>query len=688
MALKFDKLDFAVICALALAVVAYLKLDVLKELFASDDSALAVQSSSRDIVEVLRENKKDYLVVYASQTGTGEDYAKKFAKELAAKFSLNVMCVDVENYDFDNLNSLPKDVIVSFFVSTYGEGDLPDGALEFEEWLQVLGEGDLANVRYTMFGLGNSTYEFYNGAAEKTQKLLKQAGARMLGTFGKADDGAGTTDEDYMAWKDDILEELKDALALHEKEVSFISSYEYKVLPDDSIDSISLGEPNTQYLPGNTLAKKGDMQLGPFDATHPYVAPITSTRELFKKKDRNCIHVEFDLSGSNLKYSTGDHLGVWPSNPDEKVEKFLSTFDLDPTTIFDLKPKDITIKPPFPVPTTIGAAVRYYLEISGPVSRQVIGSLLQYVTDDELKERLQALSKDKEKYAKEITSKFMNLADALLYLSNGKKWSQVPWEFLVETVPHMQPRYYSISSSSSSEKQTVHITAVVENYPNPEVSSLGPVTGIATNLLRHIHLARTEEDIAASSLPVHYNLAGPRGLYQHYKLPVHVRRSTFRLPSNPSTPVIMVGPGTGVAPFRGFIRERISFLKNQENLKLGKHLLFYGCRDEEDFLYHDEWPLYAKELGESFELMVAYSRIPNKKKVYVQDHLLERENEVLELINKGAFIYVCGDAKGMSQDVHRTLIDILRRGKNISEEESAEILKQFKTTGKYQEDVW
>ncbi|AAS50245.1 AAL121Cp [Eremothecium gossypii ATCC 10895] len=688
MALKFDKLDFAVICALALAVVAYLKLDVLKELFAADDSALAVQSSSRDIVEVLRENKKDYLVVYASQTGTGEDYAKKFAKELAAKYSLNVMCVDVENYDFDNLNSLPKDVIVSFFVSTYGEGDLPDGGLEFEEWLQVLEEGDLGNVRYTMFGLGNSTYEFYNGAAEKTQKLLKQAGARMLGTFGKADDGAGTTDEDYMAWKDDILEELKDALALHEKEVSFISSYEYKVLPQDLMGSISLGEPNSQYLPGKTLAKKENMQLGPFDATHPYVAPITSTKELFKKKDRNCIHVEFDLSGSNLKYSTGDHLGVWPSNPDEKVEKFLTTFGLDPTTIFDLKPKDITIKPPFPVPTTIGAAVRYYLEISGPVSRQVIGSLLQYVTEEQLKERLQALSKNKEKYAKEITSKCMDLADALLYLSSGKKWTQVPWEFLIETVPHMQPRYYSISSSSSSDKQTVHITAVVENYPNPEVSSLGPVTGVTTNLLRHIHLTRTKEDIAASSLPVHYNLAGPRDLYQNYKLPVHVRRSTFRLPSNPSTPVIMVGPGTGVAPFRGFIRERISFLKNQENVKLGKHLLFYGCRDDADFLYHDEWPVYAKELGSSFELMVAYSRIPNKKKVYVQDHLLERENEVLELINKGAFIYVCGDAKGMSQDVHRTLIDILRRGKNISEEESSEILKQFKTTGKYQEDVW
>ncbi|AET39761.1 NADPH--hemoprotein reductase Ecym_4744 [Eremothecium cymbalariae DBVPG len=689
MAIKFDKIDFAVICALALAVATYLKLDKLKELFSTDDSLVAVHSDSRDIVEVLTENNKDYLVIYASQTGTGEDYAKKFAKELSSKFSLKVMCVDVENYDFDNLNSLPDNVIISIFVSTYGEGDLPDAAIQFEEWLQSLNPGDLDNVKYTLFGLGNSTYEFYNGAAKKTDKLLQEASATLVGTFGLADDGAATTDEDFLAWKDSIFEELKDVLALDEREVGFESSYEYTVLPKDSVDTASLGEPISAYLPGRALSfNDSGKQLGPFDSTHPFVAPITTTKELLKSGDRNCVHAEFDISGSNMKYSTGDHLAVWPSNSDEKVEKFLSTFDLDPDTVFNLKPKDNTIKEPFPVPTTIGSAVRYYLEISGPISRQVFGSLLQYVTDPDVKEKLLVISKDKNKFAKEISSKYFDLTDALLYLSNGQKWSFVPWEFLAETIPHLQPRYYSISSSSSSEKQTIHITAVVENFPNPTDHTLGQVTGVATNLLRHIHLSKTQQDVSDAKLPVHYNLSGPRNLYHNYKLPVHVRRSTFRLPSNPATPVIMIGPGTGVAPFRGFIRERVKFISNNENIKLGKHLLFYGCRDENDFLYQEEWPNYAKVLGDCFELIVAYSRIPSQKKTYVQHRLLEREKEVLDLINQGAFIYVCGDAKGMSQDVHKSLADILQRGKGITEEDAAEILKLFKTSGKYQEDVW
>ncbi|AMD19191.1 HBR290Cp [Eremothecium sinecaudum] len=689
MAIKFDKLDIGVFCALALAVVAYLQLDKLRALIFSDDSSLAVHSDSRDIVEVLKENKKDFLVIYASQTGTSEDYAKKFAKELAQKFSLNVMCVDVENYDFENLNMLPENVIVSIFISTYGEGDLPDGAFQFEEWLQYLNPGDLANIRYTMFGFGNSTYEFYNGAAKKTEKLLSEAEAKRVGSFGLADDGSGSTDEDYLGWKESIFEDLKDALALHEREVVFESSYDYSELPKEVNNSISLGEPITAYLPGTPLSYNDDgKQLGPFDSTHPYVAPIVNTRELMKSSDRNCIHVEFDLSGSNIKYSTGDHIAVWPSNPDEKVAKFISVFGLDSETVFDLKPKDNTMKIPFPVPTTIGAAVRHYLQISGPISRQIFSSISQYVSETALKDKLNALSKDKVAFAEQITSKYFDLADVLLYLSNGVKWDFVPWVYLVETVPHMQPRYYSISSSSSTEKQTVHITAVVENFPNPTAPALGPVTGVTTNLLRHIHLTKTNEDIAKSTLPVHYDLNGPRGLFSPYKLPVHVRRSTFRLPSNPATPIIMIGPGTGVAPFRGFIRERIKLVSSQENVSLGKHLLFYGCRNDDDFLYHDEWPDYAKKLDGVFEMVVAYSRIPGKPKVYVQHSMMERKAELYELIEKGAFIYVCGDAKGMAQDVHKTFLDILSQGKDITTEEASEILKTFKTSGKYLEDVW
>ncbi|CEP63777.1 NADPH--hemoprotein reductase LALA0_S09e02278g [Lachancea lanzarotensis] len=689
MPLGLDTLDFAVLCGLALAVAAYTSREKLKSVLSPGSDSTRVKSMSRDIVETLRDNDKNYLVLYGSQTGTAEDYAKKFAKELVSKFSLRVMCADVEAYDLENLHNVPKDIVVSIFLSTYGEGDFPDAAVPFEDYLSGLNSGDLENVRYSIFGLGNSTYEFFNGAAKKANKLLSEGGAKLLGKCGEADDGAGTTDEDYMAWKEQFMDLLKSELALDEHEQKFEPNFEYSVLEATKNDNtVSLGEPTSQYLPSQKLTYSPEgKQTGPFDATHPYIAPIVRSKELFRCGERNCIHAEFDVSGSNLKYSTGDHLAVWPSNSDEKVEQFLNCFGLDPEVVFSLKPIDNTVKSPFPLPTTIGAAVRHYLEITGPISRQLFSSIMQFAPNDTLKEKLNELSKDKDQFAKEIHVKYLNLADALLYLSGGAKWDTVPWNFLVESVPHLQPRYYSISSSSLSEKQSISITAIVENMPNPTSEKAPHVTGVATNLLRNIQLAQNNE--STSVLPVHYDLAGPRNLFSTFQLPVHVRRSTFRLPTNPATPVIMVGPGTGVAPFRGFIRDRTKFIEQQPSIALGKHLLFYGSRDERDFLYQEEWPEYSKKLGESFELVVAHSRLPNQPRSYVQDKLIEREDELFDLIaNEGAFIYVCGDAKGMAQGVHAAFLKIVSRGKKCSEQDAAEILKVFKSSGKYQEDVW
>ena len=680
-----DNLDFAVLCALALAVVAYLGRDTLKNLFTSDNSLTNVTSDSRDLVEVVKENGKNFVVLFASQTGTGEDYARKFAKELISKFQLKVMCADVEKYDFDNLHLLPSSIPVSFFVSTYGEGDFPDGALPMEEYLSGVEEGSLSNLKYTLFGLGNSTYEFFNGASKKTEGYLKAAGAHLIGTAGLADDGAGTTDEDYLSWKEATLEALKDVLRLDEHEEKFEPAFKYEELEQFHDESVSQGEPNASYLPINS-------PKAPFTQAQPFLAPIVKSKELFKDPTRNCIHAEISLEGSNLKYTTGDHIGILPSNSDEHVKQFLETFNLKPHTVFDLISTDPTSKPPFPVPCSIGAAVRHYIEITGPVSRATFGQLVEFAPNEEVKNKLSQLAKDKDDFAREITAKHFNFADAVLYVSGGKPWTTVPWNFLVETLPHMQPRYYSISSSSTSEPETVHITAVVENEPNTEVEGKR-ITGVTTNVLRNIELVQNKKDVEASTLPIRFDLNGPRNLYHGFKLPIHIRHSQFRLPSNPSTPVIMVGPGTGVAPFRGFIRERCAYKDHHKDdseavEQLGKHILFYGSRSLDDYLYSEEWPEYAKKLGESFELVVAHSRLNPQKKVYVQDLLIDRAEDIFKLIKEGAFIYVCGDAKGMAQGVHKALVQIVSQGNNISEEDAAGVIKMMKTTGKYQEDGW
>lgn len=671
--MSLEALDYSVLVALALALLAYFTKGTL---WAVPDDGTKVVASSRVIADVVRENSKQFLIFYGSQTGTAEDYAHKFAKELKSKFKLNVMIADLEDYDFESLNEL--DCIVSFLISSYGEGDFPDSSVAFETHLNALEDGELSNLKYTIFGLGNSTYEFYNGAATKANSLLKNAGATLIGSYGQGDDGAGTLDEDYLSWKESTLEILKDILKLEEHDSAFEPSLKIARLDPGEYDEdkIFLGEPNKKFLDPTA-----DLSKGPFDHAHPYIAPIIKSKELFNAADRSCIHAEFDLSQTNLRYSTGDHLAVWPSNSNEVLEKFLKITALndDREIVYDVTPLDSTVVIPFPTPATIEAIFRHYKEISGPVSRQTVANLKQYAPNAKAKDAADRLGKDKEAFATEIHAKKYDLAEVLSFLSDGEKW-EIPLEFLIESLPHLQPRYYSISSSSLTEKTTIHITAVVEASKFED----RPITGVTTNLLRNIEIEQNKE---SAKPDLTYSLDGPRKLFSKFKLPVHVRRSTFRLPSNPATPVILIGPGTGVAPFRGFIRDRVQQAKNGTK-DLGKALLFYGSRNSnEDFLYKEEWPEYAKVLGESFELITAFSR-ESSKKVYVQHKIKEREDEILALLDQGAFVYVCGDAATMAKDVNETLVDIWAKGKNVSHEQAHEFLKDFKTTNRYQEDVW
>ncbi|KAK6200187.1 FAD binding domain-containing protein [Scheffersomyces amazonensis] len=676
--MALDTLDLSVFIALAVAVLAYL---AKQKLFPTkDDSGFlpASSNSGRNLLETIKRNGKNTLVFYGSQTGTAEDYASKLSKELSSRFGLKSMTVDFSDYDFDNFGDIPNDILCFYLVATYGEGEPTDNANEFVEWLE--NEADnLSSLKYTVFGLGNSTYEFYNSMGRKLNEKFEELGAERFATYGEGDDGKGTLDEDFLTWKESVFDTLKNELDFEEKELTYEPGLKLEESDFLTIDDseVSLGEPNKSYITGTK-----DLSKGPFDHSHPYLAQITKSRELFTSNDRSCVHIEFDISNSNLRYSTGDHLAVWPSNSNENIETFIKAFGLESKndTVFQLKKLDPTIAIPFPTPITYGAVIRHHLEISGPVSRQFLSAIASFAPDDASKQRANKIGNDKAIFAQEITQNLFNIADTLLYVSQGKPWTKVPFEYLIENVAHLQPRYYSISSSSLSEKTTINVTAVIET----EKKDNRWVTGVVTNLLKNIEIVQNK----SSDKPVvTYDLKGPRGKFSNFKLPVHVRRSTFKLPSNPNIPVILVGPGTGVAPLRGFIRDRIQQKKNGSTI--GETLLFYGCRNEnEDFLYKEEWPEYAKELGESFEIFTAFSRHDPNKKVYVQHKILEQKDKINKLLESGAFIYVCGDASHMARDVQASFSKILAEGRGISEEKAGELVRSFKVQNRYQEDVW
>ena len=591
---QIDVLDIVVLVVLLLGSIAYFTKGtywgIPKDPYASSyaNGSASKAGKSRNILEKLEEAGKNCVIFYGSQTGTAEDYASRLAKEGSSRFGLKTMVADLEDYDYENLDKFPEDKVAFFVMATYGEGEPTDNAVEFYEFItgespsftESTDEKPLGNLQYVTFGLGNNTYEHYNSMVRKLDETLTKLGAERVGTAGEGDDGAGTMEEDFLGWKEPMWTALAEKMGLEEREAVYEPVFSVDEKPDLSAedDTVYLGEPNKNHLE--------NMQKGPYNAHNPYIAPIAESRELFTVKDRNCLHMEIDVSKSNISYTTGDHIAVWPTNAGFEVDRFVKVFGLSEKrhNVIAVKAIEVTAKVPFPTPTTYDAAVRYHMEICGAVSRQFIATLAAFAPNEEAKAEMTKIGSDPDYFKAKISSQYMNISQACESVSS-EPWSNVPFSCLIEGINKIQPRYYSISSSSLVQPKKVSITAVVEATRIPGAGHV--VKGVTTNYL----LALKQKQHGDENPDPHgmtYEITGPRNKYDGFHVPVHVRHSNFKLPSDPSKPVVMVGPGTGVAPFRGFVQERAELAKKGENV--GPTVLFYGCRrPSEDWLYKDEW---------------------------------------------------------------------------------------------------
>jgi NADPH-ferrihemoprotein reductase len=686
---QLDTLDIIVLAAICLGTAAYFTKGtywgITQDPYASTYSAAnsSKAGKTRNIIEKMDESNKNCVVFYGSQTGTAEDYASRLAKEGKSRFGLETMVADLEDYDYDNLDAFPEDKIAMFVLATYGEGEPTDNAVEFYEFItgdepafSSENEPRLGNLKFVAFGLGNNTYEHYNSMVRDVTKALEKLGATKIGAAGEGDDGAGTMEEDFLAWKDPMWVDLAEKMGLEEREAVYEPVFaitEREGLTKDSLE-VYLGEPNKMHLEGSSK--------GPYNAHNPYIAPIAESREIFTVKDRNCLHMEIDISGSNLSYQTGDHVAVWPTNAGKHVDSFLSVTGLLPKrdTVIGVKALDPTAKVPFPTPTTYDSIVRYHMEIGAPVSRQFLATLAPFAPTEAAKAEMAKLGSDKDYFHQKVSNQYLNIAQTLQAVGGDEKWTSIPFSAFIEGVNKVQPRYYSISSSSLVQKKKISITAIVESRHIPGREDA--LKGVTTNYL----LALKQKQNGDPNPDPHgltYNITGPRNKYDGVHVPVHVRHSNFKLPSDPSKPIIMVGPGTGVAPFRAFVQERAQQAKNGENV--GRTLLFFGCRkSNEDFLYKDEWETYKKDLGDKFELITAFSRETSGKKVYVQHRLSEHAKEVNELLQQKAFFYVCGDAANMAREVNTILGKIIAEQRGIPETKAEDIVKGMRSANQYQ----
>ncbi|KAG5683647.1 hypothetical protein PVAND_012918 [Polypedilum vanderplanki] len=611
--------------------------------------------AENSFIKKLKSSGRSLVVFYGSQTGTAEEFAGRLAKE-GMKYRMKGMVADPEECDMEELLQL-KDIpnsLAVFCLATYGEGDPTDNAMEFYEWI-TNGDVDLTGLNYAVFGLGNKTYEHYNKVAIYVDKRLEELGATRVFELGLGDDDANIED-DFITWKDKFWPTVCDFYGI-ESTGEDVMMRQYRLLeqPDVAPDRIYTGEVARLHSLVN--------QRPPFDAKNPYLAPIKVNRELHKSGDRSCMHVEFDLEGSKMRYEAGDHLAVYPVNDSDLVERLAKLCGANLDTVFSLinLDTDSSKKNPFPCPTTYRSALTHYLEITALPRTHIIKELAEYCSDEKDKEFLKTMSSTTPEGKAQYQSWIQDACRNIVHILEDIPSCRPPIDHICELLPRLQPRYYSISSSSKLHPTTVHITAVLVQYKTP-TGRLNK--GVATTFLAMKH--------PENGLPP------PR-------VPIFIRKSQFRLPTKPETPVIMIGPGTGFAPFRGFIQERD--LLRKEGKEIGETILYFGCRKRaEDYIYEEELEEYSK--NGSVNLRLAFSR-DQPHKVYVT-HLLEQDSDLVwNLIGeKKGHLYICGDAKNMATDVRNILLNIIKTKGNMSENEAQQYIKKMETQKRYSADVW
>ncbi|XP_072943352.1 NADPH--cytochrome P450 reductase isoform X1 [Epargyreus clarus] len=619
--------------------------------------AVSIQVTENSFIKKLQSSGRSLVVFYGSQTGTGEEFAGRLAKE-GIRYKMKGMVADPEECDMEELTKLrdiPNSLAV-FCMATYGEGDPTDNAMDFYEWLKS-GDPDLTGLNYAVFGLGNKTYEHYNAVAIYLDKRLEELGATRVYELGMGDDDANIED-DFITWKDKFWPAVCEQFNIESAgEEELTRQFRLVTHPPGDI------APNEIFTGEIARLHSLQTQRPPFDAKNPFLAQITVNRELHKGGGRSCLHVELDISGSKMRYEAGDHVAVYPINDNQLVERLGNLTGADLDEVFSLinTDQESSKKNPFPCPTSYRTALSHYLEITALPRTHILRELVEYCTDEEDKKKLLLMATNSQEGKSMYQSFIVDACRNIVHILEDIKSCRPPLDHLCELLPRLQPRYYSISSSPKLHPETVHITAVVVEYNTPT----GRVNkGVATTWL-----AKHKPE-AGKPLPT---------------VPVYIRKSQFRLPLQTQTPILMVGPGTGLAPFRGFLQERA--LARAAGKQVGDNILYFGCRHrDQDYIYQEELEEFEK--NGDVKLHVAFSR-DQAHKIYVT-HLLEKNlDQIWDVIgNQNGHFYVCGDAKNMAVDVRNIVMKAVQEKGGRTESEAAQFLKKLESMKKYSADVW
>lgn len=534
-------------------------------------------------------------LISASQTGNARRVAEALRDDLQAA-QLNVKLVNAGDYKFKQIAGEKLLVVVT---STQGEGEPPEEAVALHKFLFSKKAPKLDGTAFAVFGLGDTSYEFFcQSGKDFDSKLAELGGERLLD---RVDAGV-----EYQAaaaeWRARVVDVLK------------------------------ARAPTAAPAQLATSGAVNEIHTSPYTKEAPLTATLAVNQKITgRDSEKDVRHIEIDLGDSGLRYQPGDALGVWYQNDPALVKELVELLWLKGDEPVTIEGKTLPL----------AQALEWHFELTVNTA-----NIVENYATLTRSETLLPLVGDKAQLQHYAAT--TPIVDMVRFSP-----AQLDAEALIGLLRPLTPRLYSIASSQAEAENEVHVTVGVVRYDIEGRARAGGASSFLAD--------RVEED------------GEVRIFIEH--------NDNFRLPANPQTPVIMIGPGTGIAPFRAFMQQRAA-----EGAE-GKNWLFFGNPHfTEDFLYQVEWQSYVKE-GVLSRIDLAWSR-DQQQKIYVQDKLREQGAEVWRWINDGAHIYVCGDVNRMAKDVEQALLEVIAEYGAMDAEAADEFLSELRVERRYQRDVY
>ncbi|MGV4041197.1 NADPH-dependent assimilatory sulfite reductase flavoprotein subunit [Citrobacter portucalensis] len=534
-------------------------------------------------------------LISASQTGNARRVAEALRDDLIAA-KLNVTLINAGDYKFKQIANEKLLIVVA---STQGEGEPAEEAVALHKFLFSKKAPKLDNTAFAVFGLGDTSYEFFCQAGKDFDaKLAELGGERLLDRV--------DADVEYQA-----------------------AATQWRARLVDVLKARAPAAPSVQVAASGAV---NEVHTSPYTKEAPLTASLAVNQKITgRDSEKDVRHIEIDLGDSGLRYQPGDALGVWYQNDPALVKELVELLWLKGDEPVTVEGKTLSL----------AEALQWHFELTVNT-----GNIVENYATLTRSETLLPLVGDKAQLQHYAAT--TPIVDMVRFSP-----AQLDAQALVELLRPLTPRLYSIASSQAEVESEVHVTVGVVRY---EIEGRARAGGASSFLAD-----RVEEE------------GEVRVFIEH--------NDNFRLPANPQTPVIMIGPGTGIAPFRAFMQQRAA------DGAEGKNWLFFGNPHfTEDFLYQVEWQRYVKE-GVLSRIDLAWSR-DQKEKVYVQDKLRQQGAELWRWINDGAHIYVCGDANRMAKDVEQALLEVIAEFGGMDIEAADEFLSELRIERRYQRDVY